>query len=239
MHSRQLLETGDGHQQIGMGRLTDQLAYKTKLDSIKAGISKKGDRSYKDGDAQVSFGCGVERAWLRCVIAQLQPNIALHTAKYCLAICYTSELGRGGHPHTHLPDALASPSLSTSFMPYHATLEYADRCMAPPLFCAFQCPLKDGTCEDTFSEVQYHELLHNMMRCGTAASDRNQAVFTSQFSSVGRSDDARRFYTCDLVKPRVIEAIGKLLGALLSGRVSEFEPVTGNQIGKSAFQVSR
>ena len=47
------------------------------------------------------------------------------------------------------------------------------------------------------------------MRDGTEASCRDLAMMACLFSSMGRSDDARLMFICDLVSPTLLQCVGE------------------------------
>lgn len=67
-----------------------------------------------------------------------------------------------------------------------------------------------GSCEDTIDDLQWHEIMHQLLMFGTPEHDRNAAVCAWCYSAVGRSDDARRMHICDIVKPRILRTVGEL-----------------------------
>ena len=71
--------------------------------------------------------------------------------------------------------------------------------------------MQDGTTADTFTPGEYMRALGMLLRKGTEESTRDLAMMAVLFSSMGRSDDARLMYICDMVQPTLLHCVGKLL----------------------------
>ena len=70
---------------------------------------------------------------------------------------------------------------------------------------------QDGTAEDALNYEEMALLAEYLMKDTTSEASRDLAMCMLLFSCVGRSDDARLMYLCDIVKPSQVRCIGENL----------------------------
>ena len=74
---------------------------------------------------------------------------------------------------------------------------------------------QENTAEDTLSHLQYSELMTYLLTHPGEHAARDMAMGTHLFSCVGRSDEGRLTFLCDIVKPRRMWNIGNATSLII------------------------